>query len=283
MSHLRRPVRNTIRSGSVVYAEVEAYTNGLATVRLGGTRLTNLSVIGGVVQPGDSVYLDYSAGRPYVRPLVQEEPEEELEQDEEKEKVDEYQDYGCAVHHEPFGLGWDQILLLPGTETLLTWGVHYPEYDVQAAYWDTSGMVEVTFFGREYVEIPQSGKWLIHLSVNDPIYQHGFGGYFRVRVFKRPQGETTETDLIVAYTRDFLTSYCYQGIIATTIEMLQKGDQIYMEYYHTYDEPNGELIGDFGTNWYDARDLVFQFIPDTAHTKVLKTSSASAYLEGASP
>ena len=68
---LRRNVRQTIKRGTLVYAEVIDYHLGLATVRLanGGGVLSNLSTIGGIVEVGDTVVIDYSAGTaPIVSP-----------------------------------------------------------------------------------------------------------------------------------------------------------------------------------------------------------------------
>ena len=83
MSNLRQPVRRAISSGTTVYATVESYANGMATVRINpyGSRLSNLSTIGGIVSVGDTVIVDYTHGViPIVRPLYStDEEEEELE------------------------------------------------------------------------------------------------------------------------------------------------------------------------------------------------------------
>jgi hypothetical protein len=83
-----------------MYAKVEAVEIGLATVRLAesGTRLTNLSIIGGEINVGETVIIDYSSGtppvvRPYtildtleeVLPLAADLPERAIEPDIEDE------------------------------------------------------------------------------------------------------------------------------------------------------------------------------------------------------
>lgn len=71
MSKLRESVRKTIDTGAATWAVVESFQLGLATVRLtnNGARLTNLNVMGGNVNIGDLVIVDYSAGvKPIVRP-----------------------------------------------------------------------------------------------------------------------------------------------------------------------------------------------------------------------
>lgn len=75
---LRRNIRQSIKRGTTITAEVIDYHLGLATVRLtkGGGVLSNLSTIGGVVERGDQVVVDYSAGIiPVVSPAFITEPE----------------------------------------------------------------------------------------------------------------------------------------------------------------------------------------------------------------
>ena len=70
---LRRPIRQTHKSGVYVNAVVEEVHHGYATVRLAssGARMTGLSVLGGAVIDGDQVIVDYSAGTPpVVRPIT---------------------------------------------------------------------------------------------------------------------------------------------------------------------------------------------------------------------
>lgn len=70
---LRRPVRQTQKSGVYLPATVEEVNLGYATVRLStdGARLTNLPVMGGMVVPGEKVIVDYSGGTPpLVRPVT---------------------------------------------------------------------------------------------------------------------------------------------------------------------------------------------------------------------
>lgn len=68
MPRLRQNIRRTKTSGAKIYATVEEVNMGLATVRIGGQRLTNLPVHGVLPSLGDTVVVDYSGeGRPYVR------------------------------------------------------------------------------------------------------------------------------------------------------------------------------------------------------------------------
>lgn len=70
---LRRPIRQSQKSGVYVYADVEDINLGYATVRLAnnGTRMTNLPVLGGAVTIGERVIIDYSSGvPPLVRPIT---------------------------------------------------------------------------------------------------------------------------------------------------------------------------------------------------------------------
>jgi hypothetical protein len=70
---LRRPIRQTQKSGVYIYAVVEGISLGYATVRFanGGARMTNLPVLGGAVMVGEKVVVDYSGGvPPLVRPIT---------------------------------------------------------------------------------------------------------------------------------------------------------------------------------------------------------------------
>jgi hypothetical protein len=69
--NIRRTVRDVHRRGTEDYAVVEGVGVDTATVRLtiGGKRLTNLPVIS-TVEAGDQVIVDYSTGKPYVRPVT---------------------------------------------------------------------------------------------------------------------------------------------------------------------------------------------------------------------
>ncbi len=72
---LGEKLRATARKGNSVHAVVESSELGYATVRLsnGGSRLTNLSTLGGYVEAGDKVYVDYRAGvAPTVRAIISE-------------------------------------------------------------------------------------------------------------------------------------------------------------------------------------------------------------------
>ena len=74
-SKLSGSVRGAIRRGNSVRAVVEGSYLGYATVRLSenGSRLTNLSTLGGNVEEGDEVFVDYRAGvAPTVRAIISE-------------------------------------------------------------------------------------------------------------------------------------------------------------------------------------------------------------------
>jgi hypothetical protein len=68
---IRRTVRDVHRRGTEDYAVVEGVAVDTATVRLtvGGKRLTNLPMLSRVAV-GDRVIVDYSTGKPYVRPVT---------------------------------------------------------------------------------------------------------------------------------------------------------------------------------------------------------------------
>lgn len=73
VSELRRPIRQLHQASARQYATVEDLIFGRATVRISehGARLTGLSVVGGFVEVGDQVIVDYSSGvPPVVRPFT---------------------------------------------------------------------------------------------------------------------------------------------------------------------------------------------------------------------
>jgi len=72
MTTLRKAVKGTHDSGSWTYGIIEDIGINTATVRLkpAGTRLTNITVAGSRVKVGDTVVIDYSSGKPVIRPIT---------------------------------------------------------------------------------------------------------------------------------------------------------------------------------------------------------------------
>lgn len=186
--NLRRDVRKAIQRGSSVYATVEEYKLGYATVRLAknGARLTNLSTQGAIVTRGDQVIVDYSAGvKPVVRPLfIPAYEPETLEIDSGKEVTPPDDDFSCAVNvtyayghglgpegEDPFPYeSWEQFIPIStwtkiqfadnqwkwGSET---WGFSVEYYDSAPG---AAGMYDETKdFGQNYIEIKRTGRYII--------------------------------------------------------------------------------------------------------------------------
>jgi hypothetical protein len=192
---LRRDVRKAIQRGSSVYATVEEYKLGWATVRLAtnGARLTNLSTQGAIVDSGDQVIVDYSAGvRPVVRPLfIPEYEEDELEPDEGKEVVPVNDDWACMVtveYDNGYGLDpdgndprpydcWHQFVpMATWTKVRFADNWWYAAWGPGGIYgdtvelWDTgegaAGMYnETNNFGQDHIVITRTGRYWIHSRV----------------------------------------------------------------------------------------------------------------------
>lgn len=293
---LRQPVRQAISSGSTIYATVESYNLGLATVRLGstGSRLTNLSTMGGEVSVGEKVIVDYSAGViPVVRPMftepeeIEELPDYVLAMPEaagvaavEGEETEDppptwdgtYPDVGCFVHHEmgyyleDLYYGWQ--ILYPYTPLILYWGsneVGWPAPDVwdmhYAAEWTTPGMVNMSsLLGSPYVTIPVTGKYILIAYWNDfisTLTSSPWSGHYRIRMIKN------DTEILGVMTGHSLMGYDgAPGMNLTKIASLEQGDIISLELYHTFDRPEYQL-----DMWghYDniTRCMMVQLIPYT--------------------
>lgn len=72
MTDIRKSIKRTHDYGSYTYATVESVGINRATVLLkeNGARLTNLQVAGSRVKVGDTVMVDYSSGKPVIRPIT---------------------------------------------------------------------------------------------------------------------------------------------------------------------------------------------------------------------
>lgn len=269
MSHVRRPVRRTLTRGSIIHATVEQFQFGLATVRLAGNgaRLTNLSTIGGEVAVGDSVLVDYSAGiKPIVRPLfLEEELEDVIVADSPVEKVEAVDNYGgCFGWH----LNWiePEIWIQHGE----TYTYHIgPKTNLDFSYsntWWEDGDFGVTdqggWWGRTYVTIPVSGKYLIQCGDENNHWYHmpPFGGWHRLRVLKNGTviGEDYMPD-----AKDFV--FDYAGLNVTMIQEFEAGDKISFDYMFTIPEES-YWLGNYYTNPGEGSELIIKLIPGTGVT-----------------
>jgi hypothetical protein len=72
MTNIRRSIKRTHNYGSYTYAIIESIGINKATVLLkeNGARLTNLQVAGSRIKVGDIVIVDYSSGKPVIRPVT---------------------------------------------------------------------------------------------------------------------------------------------------------------------------------------------------------------------
>jgi len=204
---LRRSIRKTIQRGSVSIGTAVSYNNGRATVRIGGTRLTNLPVMGAVV-PGQQVAVDYSAGVvPVVRPLgIPTTPVTPAPLATTKNKrVQEVEggqilldilrpDYGMytLIYHE---INWETYIqyVWDGVPVAIRWAgcTTWEGYRYYCVTWDAGNMYQgYTGWGTTYLTIPVSGKYLISLDINlgefwanDWAVMEKFPGYYRIQLF----------------------------------------------------------------------------------------------------
>jgi len=149
---LRRPIRQTHKSGAYIKAVVEDVTLGYATVRLAnnGARLTRLPILGGAVSVGENVIVDYSAGiPPLVRPITTPWVDElELETGGHGEALNEIQS--------------DVSFKVYGTSTQLV-GKSYSEVEWSTAEWQTE-----SFFSSgnpTKIVLPYDGFYFIYANI----------------------------------------------------------------------------------------------------------------------
>jgi hypothetical protein len=257
---IRRTVRQAIKSGSSMYATVEAYRLGRATVRLqdSGARLTNLSTIGGEVEPGQRVIVDYSAGiTPIVRPEFLDAPTPELEPiapDLPEEK--EYEDIGCCVWHQ--GSYTEELHIHQDEEFIVPIGWNKPDYDEWGSPWFSGFEINLQGNpGDPYVLIPQAGKYLISISWNEWWANYFIGmfikGHARARVLKNggPIGEF--------YVRNGEGFAFHGGLAMAMIDQFNVGDKVSLEL--SQDITDDYPIDEYAYYWYDTRSMVLQYIP----------------------
>lgn len=253
---IRRPVRNAIKRGSTVYAIVELCEFGRATVRLtdSGMRLTNLSTVGGVVVPGQKVTVDYSAGtNPVVRPLfidqgtelepiIMDKPEQQMFTN----------DYGCLGWR--MGYSLDPMYIRHGQEFLVPFGFNKVNEEWYGGAWDYPDCIDFTTNpGREYIEVPKTGKYIISIDWDEYLSNFGTGaGYVRLRVL------CNGSPIGCWYGRNGEGYGNQMGLSFTVIDRLSENDQIAFEIFQT--------VGDIALQWYGGHDykslsIALQYIP----------------------
>lgn len=262
---LRETVRNTIKSGSTMYATVESYSLGLATVRLheNGARLTNLSTIGGEVEIGQTVIVDYSAGvNPIVRPEFVTEETSNLEPlleevFEPREIPVDDEDFGCCAWHEGAGIAGNW--LYDGQPFIVPFGYNMPDDGWYAGSWDSGGWIDWTANpGRTYLLVPKTGKYLIHISWSDfwtNVNPGAIKGYCKIRVL------VNGSPILEWHGRDGEGLWYQQGLSAMMIDTLDQGDQVSMEWTINFD---GNYNLEYWAAYeYDSRTIKLQYIPGT--------------------
>lgn len=171
---LRRNIRQTHNVGSYMYAVVESYNLGYATVRLAdkGTRLTNLTVTGGELSPGDVCIVDYSSGTPpTVRPttIIPEDEEiglelAELVPEKQLQPIEEeipYEAYWTGGDHGVKAYQWGGTYTMVPNNTWVT--VPFTHVD-----WDTESETPQPFFdpaNPDYLTVAAPGYYWVIASV----------------------------------------------------------------------------------------------------------------------
>lgn len=283
---LRRPVRQAIEQASAVYATVEDYQLGLATVRLGvaGARLTNLSTIGGIVEPGQRVVVDYTAGlRPTVRPeyfTVEEEPElTEIETPSEKgQGIPDIGGYYCrtAYYDDP-----QAIVMVRGIPVVIPFGPENYDDWMFGCYWRSGGMWVPSGGFSERLQATVSGKYIIYAQVNDWIYEHWgiYTGFERMRILKQVAFTGEEEVVAEMNVRDVESPYNGNnpGLSLCAITQMDEGDYVCMELMYTYPQDFYEM--DFyDWHYYDGHCMAIQFIPNSQRAPKNIKSYAQAYI-----
>jgi hypothetical protein len=171
-----------------VYATVEEFTKGFATVRLAtkGARMTNLPVLTASVAPGDRVVVDYSAeGQPYVRPLTAlpteageptavSAPEESEDMGIIAAKIGRDSRYPFETYYySPSGFGYD---------------VHKQGLPWNKVYWQTQDDLVQTEWGGDLVfRAPEDGKYLVKwcIGIETQLNNSGHDNNVQVYIYSR--------------------------------------------------------------------------------------------------
>lgn len=272
---VRRPIRKAMQTGTTMYALVEESNLGLATVRLGGlgARMTNLSTVGGQVQAGDTVIVDWSAGvDPIVRPLfVEEEPEVELGISVPETLIDDedfstFQDtyHGIQEGHDAYISTGVPYLWRNGRFD--HWkSIYYQEY------WDSANIVANTStMGGEYMIVPRDGKYLIGFVCLE-VFLHNLPGpngdyvdnvesqcHYRIRIIKN-----NSTPIAVGTGLWSVDYYGAPGINITAFEPLEAGDQISFEIYFTSSAISAWWVDNYGVFIAEGRSRWLIYLPGT--------------------
>jgi len=214
--NLKRAVHKAIQAGTTLHATVEAYSLGRATVRISGTgaRLSNLSTIGGELEPGDKVIVDYSAGTPpFVRPAwIPEYEAPPMPTSLALEYTGLPKDWGVDAYvyynypypcEDPFGpwgdarhrLDWYGQWIHGDEETVVWIADNYGEIDEGEWFWwnvaeyydtgpGTSGMQNETALWSDHITINRGGMYILTASIRlcnlDGHYQYDEDGSFPV-------------------------------------------------------------------------------------------------------
>jgi hypothetical protein len=166
MNLLRRSIRQQQTSGGWIYATVEEFVDGFATVRLAskGARMTMLPVHTSSVEPGERVVVDYSAeGQPYVRPLTAL-PTEDVEPV--AESIPENpEDLGLVAARIGRGSAYPfqtwTILHQIGGTSIRKVGVPWNKL-----YWESQeGLVQTNSNGDLEFRAPEDGKYLVRWCI----------------------------------------------------------------------------------------------------------------------
>jgi hypothetical protein len=256
-----------------MYAMVEESNLGLATVRLGGTgsRMTNLSTVGGQVQAGDTVIVDWSAGvDPIVRPLfLADEEEIQLGLSVPESPVD---DEDISTFQDTYISTEDPTFITQGVPYLWRGGrFDHWEHVYYQEYWDSANIVNnSSIFGDEYMNVPRDGKYLIGMVCYE-LFVHnrpGPDGYlvdnvesqchYRIRIIKN------NSIPIAVGTGQWSVGWSGgPGINIASLEPLEAGDQISFEIYFTSTAISSWWIDNYGFYPAESRSRWLIYVPGT--------------------
>lgn len=191
MANLRKGVRRAIQAGNEIYAIVlEVYLNK-ATVRLEHTnqKLTGLMILGGDVEIGDRVIVDYSHGTPpFIRSsYISDQEKADIE-------LNIYKDKYISESLPPSVYGYGDSGTLPDREIAITAAVNMEHYNrntsqkIQYAVptvirWGDNKLIWGSWY---YAQLWDSGSIWPYTNVKDPYGSESLsvpGGKYIVRVY----------------------------------------------------------------------------------------------------
>ena len=251
MSDIRRVIRNTARGGNFQYGIVESLDIGLATVMVGGKRMTNLPVVGRYIQVGDTVIVDFVGSGPVVRPVLDSQLPADAALNLAVESIVpglsdllvDRADVGFHASNELFNASNSWFVIPYATPTIMP--IEESANNNYPVMWDTHSHIRIY---DEWAVVQTDGRYLATIEA---YFHHDHSqdslttpGYCRVRLLQNG------SPILIAQGRpgeEYRSGqYPASNLTATGIVALMEEDMISLELYHTMTNPSDADASTYG-------------------------------------